>query len=101
MRQELLALLAAAAVLAACTTTEEPAYVGDAETGKEVAQSLCASFRHVLANYHPERLAKDLDRAVSISHLRMPTFYFGEHHAADVVAYLKTIQQPKPPGAPD
>jgi mono/diheme cytochrome c family protein len=118
MRQELLALLAAAAVLAACTTTEEPAYVGDAETGKEVAQSLCASchaigpadaspnagappLRHVLANYHPERLAKDLDRAVSISHLRMPTFYFGEHHAADVVAYLKTIQQPKPPGAPD
>lgn len=113
MRQESLSLLAAAAILAACATTEEPAYVGDPETGRQVAQNMCASchaigadgdgpnagappFRYVLANYDPDRLAKDLDLSVSISHLRMPTFYFGEHHAEDLVAYLKTIQQPPP-----
>jgi hypothetical protein len=27
----------------------------------------------------------------------MPTFHFGDHHPADVVAYLKTIQQAPPP----
>jgi hypothetical protein len=48
----------------------------------------------VLAGYRPDRLAEDLRNSVSISHLRMPTFYFGERHADDVVAYLKTIQQP-------
>jgi mono/diheme cytochrome c family protein len=82
--------------------------------GHEVARGLCSSchsieaigaspnpgappLRYVLASYNPERLAEDLENAVSISHLRMPTFYFGEHHAVDVVAYLKTIQQTPPP----
>jgi cytochrome c len=112
-------LLGAVAAVAACTTAEEqPTYVGDPETGREVAQNLCASchaievtgvspnpgappFREVLAKYDAQRLERDLDQAVSISHLQMPTFYFGEHHAADVVAYLRTIQaapSPKPPG---
>lgn len=102
---------AAALGFAACTSAPQPAYYGDAVVGEEVAQSLCASchsitkvgaspnpgappLRYVLANYHPDRLVKDLEESVSINHLRMPTFYFGEHHAADVVAYLKTIQEP-------
>ena len=97
--------------LAACTTTEEPAYYGDPVVGLEVAQSLCASchavdrdgaspnpgappLRSVLATYQPDRLVKDLEASVSINHRRMPTFYFGEHHAADLVAYLETIQPP-------
>ncbi|HEX5007742.1 MAG TPA: c-type cytochrome [Hyphomonadaceae bacterium] len=100
-------------VLAGCSSAPEPAYDGDPVVGLEVAQSLCASchaigregaspnpgappLRNVLANYRADRLAQDLEKSVSISHLRMPTFYFGEHHAADVVAYLKTIQDPSP-----
>lgn len=100
--------------LSGCTSVPEPAYAGDPGTGREVAQALCASchsiesigaspnagappLRHVLANYNPDRLAEDLENSVSISHRRMPTFYFGEHHAVDLVAYLKTIQQPVPP----
>lgn len=102
-------------VLAACVGAPAPVYDGDPVAGHEVARGLCSSchsieaigaspnpgappLRYVLASYNPERLAEDLDNAVSISHLRMPTFYFGEHHAVDVVAYLKTIQQAPPPG---
>lgn len=96
---------------AACTAAPQPAYYGDPVVGEEVAKSLCASchsiarvgaspnpgappLRHVLATYHPDRLVRDLEDSVSINHRRMPTFYFGEHHAADLVAYLKTIQEP-------
>jgi len=103
-----------ALVLAACVGAPAPAYDGDPVAGHEVARGLCSSchsieaigaspnpgappLRYVLASYNPERLAEDLENAVSISHLRMPTFYFGEHHAVDVVAYLKTIQQTPPP----
>jgi mono/diheme cytochrome c family protein len=100
--------------LAACTGLPEPAYDGDPIIGRQVAQDLCSSchsiesigaspnpgappLRHVLASYNPDRLVEDLENSVSISHRRMPTFYFGEHHAADLVAYLKTIRQPVPP----
>jgi mono/diheme cytochrome c family protein len=99
--------------LAACTTTPAPEYSGDPIAGLDVAQNLCATchaigrdgaspnagappFRHILSKYDADRLVEDLEESVSISHLRMPTFYFGEHHAADVVAYLQTIQQPSP-----
>ena len=112
------ALIAAAAMpifgLAACVATPTAAYDGDPVAGRDVARSLCSSchsieaigaspnpgatpLRYVLASYNPERLVEDLDNAVSISHLRMPTFYFGERHPADLVAYLKTIQRPSPP----
>ena len=111
-RYKLAALSALA--LAGCSTAPEPAYVGDPQEGRTVAQSLCSSchsiasigaspnpgappLRYVLANYAPDNLAHDLDNAISISHLRMPTFYFGEHHPEDLVAYLKTIQQAPPP----
>ena len=97
---------------AACATSEEEPYAGDPVEGREVAQNLCASchsieptgaspnpgappLRHVLETYRPDWLADDLRNAVSISHLRMPTFYFGERHADDVVAYIKTIQRPR------
>jgi mono/diheme cytochrome c family protein len=114
MRSSAAAMMAAAAasflVLAACVATPEPAYVGDPVQGHEAARSLCASchaieavgaspnpgappLRCVLASYQPDRLVEDLEKAVSISHLRMPTFYFGDHHPADLVAYPKTIQQ--------
>ena len=100
--------------LAGCTAAPEPAYDGDPVVGRDVAGRLCASchsietigaspnagatpLRYVLASYNPERLVQDLDNAVSINHLRMPTFYFGDRHPADLVAYLKTIQQPPPP----
>jgi mono/diheme cytochrome c family protein len=115
-RQALSRLTAAATVvlLAACTTVDEPSYVGDVATGREVARDLCSSchsieavgaspnagappLRYVLSNYTPDRLVKDLEQSVAISHRRMPTFYFGEHHAADLVAYLKIMQQPSPP----
>lgn len=107
--------VASIAVLAmtACTTTPAPEYSGDPVAGLDVAQNLCASchaigregaspnagappLRYILSKYDADRLVEDLEESVSISHLRMPTFYFGEHHAADVVAYLQTIQQPSP-----
>jgi mono/diheme cytochrome c family protein len=100
--------------LGACAIAPAPAYDGDPVAGREVARSLCASchsieaigaspnpgappLRFVLANYNPDRLVDDLENAVSINHLRMPTFYFGDHHPADLVAYLETIQQSPPP----
>lgn len=99
----------AAFALAACVSPGEPGYLGDAGTGYKVAQDLCASchaidaigvganpeappLRCVLDWYDPDMLAADLDRAVGVGHPRMPTFYFGEHHAVDIVAYLKSIQ---------
>jgi mono/diheme cytochrome c family protein len=86
--------------------------LGDPVEGRKVAENLCSSchsieaigaspnplappLRHVLATYRPDWLADDLRNSVSISHRRMPTFYFGEHHADDIVAYLKTIQRPR------
>lgn len=101
--------------LAACATGPEPTYVGDPVVGGEVAQNLCSSchsigragpspnpgappLRFVVTDYGAERLARDLNNYVSISHLKMPTFYFGEHHADDLVAYLTTIQVPAPGG---
>jgi mono/diheme cytochrome c family protein len=109
-----LAAAAAAILVAGCASVDEPTYFGDPETGREVARNLCASchsieaigasanagappLRYVLSTYAADRLVEDLEQSVSISHRRMPTFYFGEHHAADLVAYLKTIQQPSPP----
>lgn len=118
MTLSLRASIATAAIsmlgLAGCVATPTPVYEGDPIAGHAVARNLCSSchsieaigaspnpgappLRHVLASYNPERLVEDLDNAVSISHLRMPTFYFGEHHPADLVAYLKTIQQAPPP----
>jgi cytochrome c len=101
-----LALLAGA-----CATTPGPAWKsGDPAKGHEVVQDLCSSchaveatgespnlqappLRGVLANYRPDWLAEDLHNSVAISHLKMPTFYFGEDHEYDVVAYLLTIQE--------
>ena len=116
MRRTIVASLVAFAFLGACSSVEEPAYVGDPETGRDVAERLCASchaigptgespnisappLRQVLAGYGEDRLAKDLERSVSISHLKMPTFYFGEHHAIDLVAYLKTVDAAETPSA--
>lgn len=116
MRMILPVLIASIMALGACSSVEEPAYVGDPQVGRDVAERLCSSchaigvagespnpaampFRQILADRDAAQLAKDLDEAVSISHLRMPTFYFGEHHAADLVAYIQTIQQP-PPATP-
>ena len=113
MLKTAVASLALCGLLAGCSTVEEPPYAGDAETGRDVAQRLCASchaigrtgdspntgappLRNILAGYGEERLAEDLERSVSISHLKMPTFYFGERHARDLVAYLKTIEEPHP-----
>ena len=106
-----LALLA----VAGCSTSVEPAYVGDPKKGRAVAQSLCSNchsiestgastnpdappLRYILANYAADDLVRDLEHAISINHLRMPTFYFGDRHPADLVAYLQEIQQaPTPP----
>lgn len=102
-----LALLAAAA----CSTAPDAPAAGNAAEGQKVAGELCASchaigaagespmpvappLRTVLANYDADKLAKDFENAVAIRHLEMPRFYFGENHARDVVAYLKTIQTP-------
>jgi hypothetical protein len=35
-----------------------------------------------------------ISRGAPASHRQMPQFYSGEHHADDVVAYIKTIQTP-------
>jgi mono/diheme cytochrome c family protein len=104
-----LGILALAA--GACATEPEPAWKsGNAEVGKQVAQDLCSSchsvgatgespnaaappLRGVLANYRPDWLAEDLHNSVAISHAKMPTFYFGEEHEYDLVAYLMTIQE--------
>jgi len=111
------AMAAIMLALAACSTVAEPAYYGDPVEGLDVAQRLCSSchaigregtspnpgappFRFILARNDPALLAEKLDEAVSINHLRMPTFYFGEHHAEDLVAYIKTIQQPQPAQLP-
>jgi len=106
-------VIVVALATAACSSTAEATYVGDPIVGRQVAQDLCSSchsietigaspnpgappLRYVLAGYEPERLARDFDDAVSISHLKMPTFYFDREHPYDLVAYLKTIQQTPP-----
>jgi mono/diheme cytochrome c family protein len=108
------AVAASALALAACVSSMASAYSGDPVEGRKVVENMCSSchsietigaspnpgappLRYVLANYNPDQLAEDLENAVSISHLQMPTYYFGEHHPADLVAYLKTIQQSPPP----
>lgn len=110
--RQIVAGLGAGLLVSACVTDEQADYAGDPIEGRAVTQSLCGSchsieiigsspnpaappLRYVLANYRPDWLADDLRNSVSLSHLRMPTFYFGEHHADDVVAYLKTIQRPR------
>lgn len=96
-------------LLAGCHTPPKPFYAGDAVEGRKVAQELCASchaiepgrpsanpaappFSQVLESYGAGELSEDLDNAVPISHLRMPTFYLGEGHAEDLVAYLKSMK---------
>jgi mono/diheme cytochrome c family protein len=107
-------------LLSACATAPEPKWKdGDPKVGHEVARDLCSSchaiertgdsphpgappFRGVLESYRPDWLAEDLHNSVAIAHARMPTFYFGEDHEYDVVAYLLTIQEKPPrPGHPD
>ncbi len=100
------------AVMAACQSVPETTYTGgDAVEGRKVAGELCADchaiergqtspnpsappFSKVLERYSAERLARDLDNAKSVSYLRMPTFHFGDGHAADLVAYIETLSQP-------
>ncbi len=99
----------AAALLAGCQSTPAPAHVGDATEGRQVAEQLCATchaidpgkaspnpsappFTQVLERYGADSLTKDLDNAVPISHRRMPTFYLGEGHAEDLVAYLRSMK---------
>lgn len=95
--------------LGGCATRTSPAPVGDPVEGQKVASDLCSSchsigamgespnhkappLRTVLSAYPEDKLVRDLTDAVHISHLKMPQFFFGETHAADLVAYLKTIQ---------
>lgn len=97
--------------LIACSTVEPPAHVGDPAQGQVVAQNLCASchaigptgnspnaaappFHSILARYGSDALVRDLDNALSISHLKMPTFYMGDDSPEDLVAYLRSIQTP-------
>ena len=105
-------LLGILAVMAgACATQPQPGWKsGDPDVGKQVVRDLCSSchsiwatgdspnpaappLRRVLANYRPDWLAEDLHNSVAISHAKMPTFYFGEEHEYDIVAYLMTIQE--------
>ncbi|MFT3724830.1 MAG: c-type cytochrome [Hyphomonadaceae bacterium] len=97
--------------LAACAAEPKPKWMsGDPRIGKQVAEDLCASchavgatgesinpaappLRTVLTNYRPDWLADDLHNAVEISHLKMPTFHFGDGHEYDLIAYLLTIQE--------
>lgn len=96
---------------AACSTVEPPTHVGDPAEGQKVAQELCASchaigpagespnraatpFRSILQGYGSDALVRDLDNALSINHLKMPTFYMGDDQPEDIAAYLKTIQVP-------
>lgn len=109
--QRIPALLAlGAAVLSACQTAPPvPPKPGDPVEGKIVSEQLCASchaieagkpspnpaappFTEVLDRYGARVLAKDLENAVSISHLRMPTFYLGDGHGNDIVAYLESMK---------
>lgn len=106
----LLALVAGILLPAACqTTSPQPARPGNPVEGKQVSQALCGSchaieagkaspnpaappFTAVLDRYGPRILAKDLENSVAISHLKMPTFYLGEGHGADIVAYLESLK---------
>lgn len=109
--QRIPALLAlGAALLSACQTAPPtPPKPGDPVEGKIVSEQLCASchaieagkpspnpaappFTEVLDRYGARVLAKDLENAVSISHLRMPTFYLGDGHGNDIVAYLESMK---------
>lgn len=95
--------------LSACVSNTAPAHVGDPAEGRKVAYDLCSGchaagptgespdpkappLRTVLSRCPEDKLMQDLTDAVHIAHLKMPQFYFGDTHAADVVAYLKTIQ---------
>lgn len=97
-------------MLVGCQTPPEPYYAGDAVEGRQVAEQLCSSchalgqqgvspnpaappFRIVLGKYDEASLVKDLDRAVGLSHLKMPTFHLGDGHAKDLVAFMRSIPQ--------
>lgn len=95
--------------LSACVSSApEPERVGNAVTGRQVAENFCSGchaisttgdspapaappFRTILDTYPADKLAADLRNAKSISYLHMPQFFFGDSHAEDLVAYLKTI----------
>ncbi len=97
-----------AVLLAACQTSEPPPHIGDPVEGRAVAQEFCASchaieagkasphpeappFSEVLARYGSRSLEEDLENSISISHLRMPTFYLGDGHGKDIVAYIRAM----------
>lgn len=109
--QRLPALLAlGVALLSACQSAPPvPPKPGNPVEGKLVSEQLCASchaieaggaspnpaappFSEVLDRYGARMLAEDLENAVSISHLRMPTFYLGDGHGNDIVAYLESMK---------
>lgn len=109
--QRPLALIALGlALLSACQTAPPaPPKPGNPVEGKIVSEQLCASchaieagntspnpaappFSEVLDRYGARMLAEDLENAVSISHLRMPTFYLGDGHGNDIVAYLESMK---------
>lgn len=97
-------------LLSACQTAPPaPPKPGDPIEGKLVSERLCASchaieagkpspnpaappFSEVLDRYGARMLAADLENAVSISHLRMPTFYLGDGNGNDIVAYLESLK---------
>lgn len=91
------------------TAPAGPRPAGDPVEGKRVSEQLCASchavspggkspnpdappFPGLPDRYGARSLADDLENAVSISHLKMPTFYLGEGHGDDIAAYLASLK---------
>ncbi|MFZ1988709.1 MAG: c-type cytochrome, partial [Alphaproteobacteria bacterium] len=91
---------------------------GDAARGHEFAREYCsrchAVERHKLrspvreappfatfSRYWPlENLAKSLSEGIMVGHNKypMPVFQLGSDEIADLIAYLRTIQEPPAPG---
>jgi mono/diheme cytochrome c family protein len=112
---------AAVALLAACAPRTTGATSGgeqivSIEDGRDIAEEQCGRchapglegdspradappFRTILARYRAETLTEELISGIKLGHPDMPLFEFNPQGVDDLVAYLKSIQQPPAPGA--
>jgi len=110
IRAAILIVSISSGALGGCQAQPQPVHIGEAVEGRLLVEQLCADchaidpgaispngaappLSEVLDRYGATALAEDLDNAVPVSHLRMPTFHLGEGHAADIVAYLKAMKE--------
>jgi mono/diheme cytochrome c family protein len=114
---------AASALLVACAPQKTSATNGDAvaliDDGRAIAEEQCGRchapgtegaspradappFRTILSRYRADTLTEELISGIKLGHPDMPLFELNPQGVDDLVAYLKSIQEPTAPNsAPD